>query len=141
MAALVTFWVTLLSDKLGRKMTFDIIAFSSVIGAFIGYYINDFYAVSFSIYIIWTAQDIFYSMTVLYFNEISSNAMRSKVTMFYIISTISAIGINVVLMFFTNYKDFFLLLFVCFIFQLYYFVQLIESPFFCHQDGRILEYH
>ena len=55
MAALVTFWVTLLSDKLGRKFTFDIIAFSSVIGGFIGYYIDDFYAVSFSIFIIWTA--------------------------------------------------------------------------------------
>lgn len=58
--------------------------------------------------------------------------MRSKVTMFYIASTSSAIFVNVLMFFIKDYKNFLLLIFAMYLIILYSLTNLTETPFFCH---------
>lgn len=139
-AAILTFFVAVISDKIGRKNTFYIMLVFFFIGSMLSIFSESFLVLSLGLAFTWTAIDIFYTMSSTYFNEISSNYLRSKVIVFYFISAAGGITMNGILMFITSYRYFYIF---CFINSLIFslaFTQIIETPFFGYASGDILKF-
>ena len=129
MAAILTFIVSIISDKVGWKLILNLIWIFGVFGSLLGYFGNDAFTISTGVLLIWTAGDIIFSVGVIYINEIASNYLRSKSPLFFLFNSIGGIIINFVLYKFTNYRDYYLIILFGILLTIYPLLRLIESPF------------
>lgn len=140
-SAVLTFLVAVISDKIGRKMTFYIMMVFFFVGSILSIFSEKFVFLSLGLAFTWTATDIFYTMSSTYFNEICSNYLRSKVIVFYFISAAGGIAMNGILFFITSYRSFYIFCFLNTIIFSLVFTQIIESPYFGFSSGDILKFY
>lgn len=104
MAAILTFIVSLVSDKIGRKPILNLIWVFGISGCLFGILGDGAFTISNGVLLIWTATDIVFSVGVIYINEISSNYMRSKTPLFFLFNSFGGIIINFVLYYYEDYR-------------------------------------
>ena len=83
---------------------------------------------------------MFYSLSFIYFNEISSNLLRSKVVFFTSYYYIGTLAINIVLKFVIDFRDFFLMSMIACVFYIWLYIKFIESPFFVFLERKLMKY-
>ena len=104
MAAVLTFIVSLISDKIGRKPILNLIWIFGISGCLFGIMGNGAFTISNGVLLIWTATDIVFSVGVIYINEIASNFMWSKTPLFFLFNSFGGIIINFVLYYYEDYR-------------------------------------
>lgn len=111
-----------------------------LIGAFAGILANSVLASSSAVLSMWTATDVFYSITVVYVNEISSNYYRSKVSYFFMLNAFSSIFINFVMIYVTNYRHFYVIVLILTSILTPYCLKIIETPYYYFANGNLLSF-
>lgn len=114
-ASIFTFFIVLLTDKYGRLFGFKFMAFTYFVAPLLGFFGNSPFWVTLGIAFYYVGNDIYYQLGAIYINEISSNHLRSKVPIFWTLSGIGSIVINLILLFIPNYRYFLLLSFISFV--------------------------
>ena len=140
-AAIGTFFVALISDKIGRRNCFFIMIFCAILGGVLSIFSKTLFFIIFGVLLLWTSLDIFFSISLIYLNEISSDYFRSKIPVFFVIAAIGSICINFILVHIPSYKGYFIFCF-CFIltFSVFY-SKVISSPFFVFSTGNLKKYY
>lgn len=111
-----------------------------LLGALTGILANGVLSSSTAVLTMWTATDIFYSITVVYVNEISSNYYRSKVSYFFMLNAFSSIFINFIMVYVTNYRHFYLIILILASILTPFCLKIIETPFFYYANGNLLKF-
>ena len=109
-----------------------------LIGTLTGILANGVLSSSTAVLTMWTATDVFYSITVVYINEISSNYYRSKVSYFFMLNAFSSIFINFIMVYVTNYRHFYIIILILSAILTPYCLKIIETPFFYYSNGNLL---
>ena len=141
LAAIITFIIAIISDKIGRRNCFFIMIGFLLVGGVISIFGNSIWSISTGVLLTWTSTDIFYSMALIYFNEITSDYLRSKVSIFFIIAAVGAISINFILLFIPDFKNYYLFCFICCFLFSFLFFRFVPSPFFVFSTGNFKNYH
>ena len=137
LAAVITFMVSIFSDRVGRKIVYYIMFFTFMLGFSLAIISQQLGYISAGMVLVWTAIDIYYSNSVLYLNEISGNYLRARIAKFFIFSAAGAILINFVLIYITNYKSFLMICLACISTFSIFLSKIIESPFILFTNGKI----
>ena len=140
-AALITFSVAIFSDKIGRKRCFYVMIFCAVLGGLFAIFSNGLFFIVFGVLLIWTSTDIFYSIALIYSNEIMSDYLRSKVSLFFIIAAMGSISINFILILIPSYKGFYVFCFIFILIISIFFTKFIFSPFYIFSTGDLKKYY
>ena len=140
-AALITFLVAMISDKIGRKRCFYIMITCAILGGIFAIFSNSLFFIITGVLLIWTSTDIFYSIALIYSNEIMSDYLRSKVSSFFIIAAIGSISINFILMLIPTYKGFYIFCFIFILLISLFFTKFIYSPFYIFSTGNLKKYY
>ena len=107
-------------------------------GALAGIIANGVILSSTAVLSMWTATDVFYSIIVVYINEISSNYYRSKVSYFFMLNAFSSIVINFFMIYITNYRHFYIVILILSAIITPFCLKLLETPYFYYANGDIL---
>ena len=129
-SAVISLFVALISDRIGRKKSFFIILFLFIGGFLSSILFDRFFFIVLGIVVVKSGILAFHTIANLYINEICSNFLRSKFLFFDLISSLGSICVNFLLVFIEGYKNFFLLCFLIMIFFTAFFYRIIESPYF-----------
>ena len=141
LSAIITFVIMVVSDKIGRKRGFFIMIGFVLVGCVVAIFGDGVWSITTGILLVWTSTDIFYSMSLIYFNEITSDYLRSKVSIFFIIAAIGSISINGILLFIPDFKDFYIFCFLCSVFFSIFYFKFLPSPFYIFSTGNFKKYH
>ena len=129
-----------MSDRIGRVKCFLIGMLMLLAGSLLGIIANGIFLSSTAVLSLWTATDVFYSMAVVYVNEISSNYYRSKVSYFFMLNSFSSIVVNFIMIFIPNYRKFYVIILLLSAVLSPFCLKLIETPFFHFANGSILHF-
>lgn len=116
------------------------IAVLYIVAPLLGSYSLNFQIVCLSLVLFFVAQDILYQLAFIYYNEIASTTLRSKIS---IIGTYYAFGnlaINYILVFIPDYRDFYMLSLIGCTFAIWLVIKMIETPYFAFSTGKLIKY-
>lgn len=103
MDSTVSYIVIVLTDVWGRKFGFQVMAVMYVFAPLLGSFTLNFEVVCLSIVFFFIGQDILYQLTYIYYNEIASNNLRSKISIIGTYYSFGNIFINYILIFIPDY--------------------------------------